>query len=116
VAVIDSIRVLLSLGASQDNQVYIMDICNAFQNTIEFNPSKRTYSTLPSFFFDYIHIRWACHPELAAVEKNPSDFVIQNFCSMQGRKDAGKKFYQLMYKYMKHIGLKHSISDNDVFV
>jgi hypothetical protein len=41
VAIIDSIGVLLSLDASQDKQVYIMDIRNAFQNTIEFYPSQR---------------------------------------------------------------------------
>jgi hypothetical protein len=96
VAMIDSIRILLSIGASQDKQVYIMDIHNAFQNTNTFDPSKRTYSTLPPFFVNYIRLRWASCPELAAIEQNPSEFVIQNFCSMQGQKDAGKKFYQLM--------------------
>jgi hypothetical protein len=35
---------------------------------------------------------------------------------MKGQKDAGQKFYQIMYKYMKHIGLKRSISDNGVFI
>jgi hypothetical protein len=50
VAMIDSIRVLLSLRASQENQIYIMGTRNAFQNMIEFDPSKRTYSTLPPFF------------------------------------------------------------------
>jgi hypothetical protein len=35
---------------------------------------------------------------------------------MQGQKDTGQKFYQLMYKYIKHIGLKRSISNNGVFV
>jgi hypothetical protein len=48
IAMIDSICVLLSLGASQDKQLHIMDIRNAFQNTIEFDPSKRTCSTLPT--------------------------------------------------------------------
>jgi hypothetical protein len=116
VAMIDSIHVLLSIGASQDKQVYIMDIRNAFQNKIEFDPSKLTYSTLPPIFVDYIRLRWASNPEITAVEQHLSGFVIQNFCSMQGQKYVGKKFYQLMYTYMKHIGLKRSISDNGVFV
>jgi hypothetical protein len=50
------------------------------------------------------------------VEQDPSAYVIQNFCSLQGQKDAGQKFYQLMHKYMKHIGLHRSISDHGVFV
>jgi hypothetical protein len=67
VAMIDSIHLLLILSASQDKQVYILDIRNAFQNMIEFDPTKRTYSILPPFFVDYIHLRWARHPDLAAV-------------------------------------------------
>jgi hypothetical protein len=35
---------------------------------------------------------------------------------MQGKKDAGRKFYQLLYKYLRHIGLIHSISDHGVFI
>jgi hypothetical protein len=116
VATIDSARVILSLYESQYKQVYNMDIRNEFHNTIEFDPSNHTYSSLPPFFVDYIRLRWAIHPELVAVEQNPYDFVIQNFCYMQSQKYAGQKFYQLMYKYMKHIRLKRSISDNGVFV
>jgi hypothetical protein len=116
VAIIDSIRVIFRFVASQDRQVYTMDIRNTFQNTIEFYPSRRTYSALPPFFVNYIRLRWASHPELASVEQNPSEFVIHNFCSMQGQKYDGQKFYQLVYKYMKHIGLKRIISGNVVFV
>jgi hypothetical protein len=48
VAMMDSIRIILIIGASKDKQVYIMDIHNTFQNTMEFDLSKRTYSTLCS--------------------------------------------------------------------
>jgi hypothetical protein len=113
---IDSIRVVISLGSVQGKQAYILDIRNAFQNTIEFDPSKRTYSTLPPFFVEYLRLCWATHPSMHDVEQDPSAYVIQNFCSLQEQKDAGQKFYQLMHKYMKHIGIHRSISDHDVFV
>jgi hypothetical protein len=37
VAMIDSIRVILNIGNAQGKQVFILDIKNAFQNTIEFD-------------------------------------------------------------------------------
>jgi hypothetical protein len=112
VAMIDIIRVMLSIGASQDKQAYILDIRNAFQNTIEFDPSKRAYNTMPPFFVEYLRLRWSQHP----VEQDPTGFVAQNFCSMQGKKNAGQKFYQLISHYLRHIGLHRSISDHGIFI
>jgi hypothetical protein len=116
VAMMDSIRVVLALGAAQGKQVFILDIKNAFQNTIEFDPTKRTYNTMPPSFAEYLRLRWNTHPELPAIEDAPSSFVVQNFCSVQGQKDAGQKFYQLMYKYICNIGLVRSILDHGVFI
>jgi hypothetical protein len=47
VAMLDSIFIVPGLGSAQGKQAYIWDIGNAFQNTLEFDPSKRTYITLP---------------------------------------------------------------------
>jgi hypothetical protein len=105
VAMIDSIRVMLSLGASQGKQSYILDIHNEFQNTIEFDPSKRTHATISPFSVEYLRLRWSQHHDLAAVKKYPTGFVVHNLCSMQGQKDAGHKFYQLISRYLRHIGL-----------
>jgi hypothetical protein len=90
VAILDSICIVLIIGSAQGKQAYILDIGNAFHNTIEFDSSKRTYITLPPFFVEYLRLRWATHPGLATVEQDPSAFVIQNFCSFKGQKDAGK--------------------------
>jgi hypothetical protein len=89
----DSIRVFLALGASQGKQVLMLDIKNAFQNTIEFGPMKRTYKTMPPFFVEYLCLRWNTHPDLPGIEDAPSSYVVQTFCSMQGYRDAGRKFY-----------------------
>jgi hypothetical protein len=116
VAMIDNIHIIISLGSAQGKQSYILDIRDAFQNTIVFYPSKHTYSTLSPFFVEYLRLRWATHPGLTAVEQDPSAFVIQNLFSLQGHNDAGQKFYQLMHKYMIHIGIHRSISYHGVFV
>jgi hypothetical protein len=116
IAMSDIICIIISLGSAQGKQAYILEICNAFQNTTEFYPSKRTYSTFPPFFVEYLRLSWDTHPSLHDVEHDPSAYVIQKKISLQGQKDAGQKFYQLMHKYMKHIGLHRSIYDHGVFV
>jgi hypothetical protein len=93
VATTDNIQFMLCLGASQVKYAYILDILNTFQNTIEFNQIKRTYNTLPPFFVEYLRLRWYHHPDLPAVEQDPESYVIHNFCSMQGQKYVGHKFY-----------------------
>jgi hypothetical protein len=56
VAMIDSNRIVLSLGSAQGKEGSILDIRNAFQNTIESDPSKRIYITLPPFFMEYLQL------------------------------------------------------------
>jgi hypothetical protein len=79
-----SIRVLLNIGAAQGKQVFILDIKNAFQNTIEFDYRKSTYNMLPPFFVEYLRLHWKDRPDLAAIEQYMSLYVVHNFCSMQG--------------------------------
>jgi hypothetical protein len=56
VASIGNIHILLNLGASQGKSFFVMDVNNAFQNTIQFDPSKRTYNMLPPFFSEYLRL------------------------------------------------------------
>jgi hypothetical protein len=64
VAILDSICIVLIIGSAQGKQAYILDIGNAFHNTIEFDSSKRTYITLPPFFVEYLQLHWATYPGL----------------------------------------------------
>jgi hypothetical protein len=57
VSSIDSIRMMLALGAAQRKTDYTLDISNAFQTSIVFQSCKRTYNSLPPFFVDYISLR-----------------------------------------------------------
>jgi hypothetical protein len=74
VAMMDSIRVVLALGAAQGKQVFILDIKNAFHNTIKFDPMKCTYNAIPPFFAEYLRLQWNTHPDLPAIEEAPSLF------------------------------------------
>jgi hypothetical protein len=96
VASIDSIQILLCMAAAQGKQVFVLDVRNAFQNTIQFDASKRTYNMLPPFFSEYILLHWPDHPELEALTADPKQYAIQNFRLMQGEKDTGRKWYQLI--------------------
>jgi hypothetical protein len=50
VAMIDSIHILLCMEVAQGNQVYVLDVRNAFQTTFQCYASKRTYNMLLPFF------------------------------------------------------------------
>jgi hypothetical protein len=56
VAMIDIIRILLCMTAAQGKQVSVLDVCSAFQTTVQFDASKRTYNMLPPFFAEYIRL------------------------------------------------------------
>jgi hypothetical protein len=109
-------RVLLDLVAAQGKQVYILDIRNAFPNTIYFDLRKRTHNKMSPFCVEYLPLHWATHPDLGAVETDSTAFVVQKCCSVQGKKDAGQKFYQIICNYLWHIVLQSSILDHGIVI
>jgi hypothetical protein len=50
---IDSIRLVLAIAASKRLRLNVLDISNAFQTSIIFDPSERTYITLPQFYREW---------------------------------------------------------------
>jgi hypothetical protein len=84
VASIENIHILLNLGASQGKSVFVLDVKNAFQNTIQCDPSKRNYTMLPPFVLEYLRLHWPDHPELAGIEQYSHLYALQNFRSTQG--------------------------------
>jgi hypothetical protein len=115
VASIKNIRILLNLGASQGKSVYILDSKNAFQNNIQFDPNNRAYNRLPSFFAEYVFLHWSDHPEVDAITSDTHLYTLQNFCSMQGEKDAGRRWYQLLANAPRNVGMHRSVVDYTVF-
>jgi hypothetical protein len=81
VAMMDIIHVVLALGAAQGKQVFVLDIKNAFQNTMEFDPTKLTYNTMSPFFAEYLRLSWNTNLDLLEIEEAPSPFVVHFFVS-----------------------------------
>jgi hypothetical protein len=115
VASIENNRISLNLGDSQGKSVYVLDVNNVFQNTIQFDPTKRTYNMIPTFFAEYLRLHWLNHPDLDAITADPHIYALQKFLSMQGEKDAGRRWYQLLHGALTNVGLYHSASYHDVF-
>jgi hypothetical protein len=113
VASTESIRVLLCLAAAQGKQVFVLDVHNASQNTIQFDAQKRTCTMLPTFFSEYLRLHWPDHPDLEAITTDPRLYDIQFFWSIQGHKDAGRFWYHLLKWAFENVGLRHS--DHAVF-
>jgi hypothetical protein len=53
VASVNSLRHLLNLAASEGLLISIMDISNAFQNSIIFDATERVYISLPPLYLDW---------------------------------------------------------------
>lgn len=50
---IDSIRLLLAFAASRKLKLNVLDISNAFQTSVVFDPDDRTYITLPPSYLEW---------------------------------------------------------------
>jgi hypothetical protein len=117
VSSIDSIRMMIALGAAQRKTAYTLDISNAFQTSIVFQACKRTYNSLPPFFVDYISLQWTGHPDLPGLIAQANAYAIQNFRSFQGQKDAGYFWCTLLMDYLVNtMGLARHHTDHAVFL
>jgi hypothetical protein len=72
------------MGASERKSIFVLDVKNSFKNTIQFDPSQRTYNMLPPFVSENICLHWPNHPELEGISQDPHLYALQNFRSMQG--------------------------------
>jgi hypothetical protein len=113
---IENICTLLSLGAAQEMSVFFLDIKNAFQNTIQFDATKRTYDMLPTFFSEYLRLHWPDHPNIDAISADPQLYALQNFHSMQGENDVGRRWYQLLCGDFRNVGLHCSVAGHTLFI
>jgi hypothetical protein len=110
---IDSIRLLLAIAASRKLKLNVLDISNAFQTSVVFDPDDRTYITLPPFYFEWFHHHW---PDYPLPSLSPKELVIQCLCIIQGCKDAGNRWYILLKTHLQDIGMQVSPLDHGVFI
>ena len=99
---IRSVRNIIAIASAEGVIIFVLDIYNAFQNTILPNPSKIVYLSLPHLYMEWFQIKWTKHP-LASINKN--DLCIHAIQSTQGTKPARNICYDLL----KSISVKLNI-------
>jgi len=110
---IDSIHLLLAIAASRKLKLNVLDTSNAFQTNVVFDPDDRTYITLRPFYLEWFCHNWPNYPLPSLLSK---DLVIQCLRIIQGRKDAGNRFYALLKAKLMDIGMHVSRLDHGVFL
>ena len=93
VAVIWSLFIIAALASAEGLILFVLDISNAFQNTILPNPAERVCIILPYLFMDWYNIKCPKHP-LASI--NQKGLYIQAIKSIQETKPAEKYWYDLL--------------------
>jgi hypothetical protein len=110
---IDSIRAILCYAAATNLTINVMDISNAFQSSIIFDPTERVYLSLPPKFLEWFLHKW---PDYKLPTTDPTKFVIQCLKSIQGTKDAGLCWYRLLTGVFRELDIKRSAIDHGIFI
>jgi hypothetical protein len=84
---------LLNLAASEKLLISILDISNAFQNSIIFDASERVYISLPPLYLDWFRQQW---PDYDLPSLKIKELVLQCIKCIQGTRDAGQRWYELL--------------------
>jgi hypothetical protein len=113
VASIDGIRMLLNLAASEQLLLSIMDISNAFQNSIIFDASEHVYLSLPPLYLDWFRHQW---PDYNLPSLNIKELVIQCLKCIQGTKDAGHRWYKLLAGCLLALKMIRCSCDHGIFI
>jgi hypothetical protein len=113
VASIDSLRLLLTLAASEGLIISIMDISNAFQNSIIFDATERVYISLPPLYLDWFRQQW---PDYNLPSLNAKDLVIQCLKCIQGTRDAGQRWYKLLAGCLLAQNMVRCSCDHGIFI
>ena len=103
-----TLRVHLCLACGSNHICGVIDVKNAFQNTIG-APEDRVYANIPPSYLDWaeqhLHIKF---------DRNDKHFV-QMFNSNQGTKDAGHRWYTLASSVLQKFGFIRSHVDHAYF-
>jgi len=113
VASIDSLHLLLNLAASEGLIIGIMDISNAFQNSVIFDAKERVYIPLPPLYLDWFRHQW---PDYNLPSTNAKDLVIQCLTCIQRTRDAGQRWYKLLAGYLLAQQMVRCSCDHGVFI
>ena len=112
----DALLLMIAMAASRNLTLYFLDISNAFQTNVIHDPNKRHYLHLPSMYMQWFRARFPNHP-LSRQHQDPAvKYVMQTLRGIQGTKDAGHEWYQLLYKiFTKVLNMVVSIANKGLF-
>ena len=87
---IDSLRMIMCIAASKQLCCNLLDISDAFQNSIIFDPQEHVYLTLPPWYLEWFQCKW---PDFKLASMDIKLLVLQCLKSIQGTKQAGNQWY-----------------------
>ena len=106
------IRITISIAASEDLTVAIIDVVNCFQSTL-IPEDERVIISMPPlyrkwFTQKYPNVKW---------EHSPSGkYVLQLLNGLQGDKSIGRKWYLLLKKLLENFGFVPCIQEQSLFI
>ena len=109
---IRSLCIIIAIDSASGLIIFVLDIYNAFHNTILPNPSKIVYLSLPYLYLERYKIKW---PKHSLASGNHNKLCMQAINSIQGTKLAGKFWYDFLKPIFITVKIIKSSSDHAVF-
>ena len=108
-----SILTCTCIAAAYSLTAYTIDIDNAFQNTPRYPSETSTpiFITCPPMYLPWFKSRFPKFPI------NPSSkYVLQSFMNMQGLRQAGREFHELLTAVLAQLIIRPTSVDNGIFI
>jgi hypothetical protein len=94
-------------------KLHVLNISNAFQNSLIFHPNERVYLSLPPCYLDWFHCKWH---DYTLPSPEPTNLAIQCLKSIQGTCDAGRHWYHFLFDHLWELGMLRSSIDHGIFI
>ena len=108
---IDSIRIVIALGADLCLLIFIIDVGNAFQNTLV-HRNERIFLHLPPYYIEWFKQYYPNY----RLPSTTTYYVLQSIHAIQGTKPAGKQWHDLIKQFFLKFGFSSNATDNAVFI
>ena len=94
--------------------IVFIDASNVFQTNVILDPKKRIYITLPTMYLEWFRARFPDHPISKC--RNSKELIMQSLRNIQGTKDAGYEWFQLLAKIFDELSWKPNSTCKGVWV
>ena len=93
------LRLIIEIASSEGISIIFINASNVFQTNIISNPKKRVYVSLLNLYLEWFRRKFPNHPR-----------------NIQGTKDAGFEWYQLLARIFKELEMNANITCKGVWV